>query len=100
LVFRDQFPFSLDQQAEQIERARAERDRRGDTSLIQPEQTPKIKAEGFEQESVGRSEPVRASVSGNFGVSLTPRNLTSPLVCGEPIQQRGLSNFLENFGRF
>jgi hypothetical protein len=63
-VFRDQLPFPLNQQAEQIERARPERDRRAHTPVIQPKQTADsaIEAEALEQDTLSRTDRVHAPV--------------------------------------
>src|SRR3984893_2154384 len=50
-VFRDQLPWPLDQQAEQVERTCADRDWRGDTRLVKSEQiaAAEIETEAFEE---------------------------------------------------
>jgi hypothetical protein len=58
----------LGQKAKQIERARPDGDRRGDTRLIEPAQssTAAIEAEALEEENFDGTEPVLRSLSGNF----------------------------------
>ena len=62
--FETSSPFPLDQQAEQIEGARAECDRRRHTPLIETKETaaPLIEAEALEQNAVSRADPVHPPV--------------------------------------
>jgi hypothetical protein len=64
LVFRDKLPLPPEQQSEQVERAAADRDRRCNSGLIQPERpaSPPIKLEALEQVNVTRTEPVHTLV--------------------------------------
>jgi hypothetical protein len=66
LVLRDQIPLPLDQHAEHVERARADRHRHENTTFTPPEQAAPVETETPEQENVGRGECVHASASRAF----------------------------------
>src|SRR5262249_56413954 len=71
IALRDSLPPPLDEQAEQIERARADRDGYSATRLIQPEQSSAaaIEAKPLKKKNVARTELIHA---------LAPRRLWSP----------------------
>src|ERR1700738_2812034 len=61
LVLRDDLPHPLDQHAENVERARPDRDRGEATAVIAPGQAAApVEAEVLEQENVRRSERLHA----------------------------------------
>src|SRR6516162_11803456 len=59
VVFRDDLTGPLDQHTENVERARADRDRDKRAIIIAPKQTASpVEAEVLEQENIRRSEPL------------------------------------------
>jgi len=58
LVPRQEFPCSPDQHAENVERARADRDRHEDTALVAPGQAAPIETKPFELENIVHGERV------------------------------------------